>query len=88
MIEFDNDHLVVWKKLNKDEAKEFIVFLKGEQNRHEMEQQVRETLYYVYLKTRPALADFYCSASVRHKKDAEWTAIVIEEVKQYFDIKE
>ncbi len=88
MIEFDNDHLVVWQKLNEEEAKEFLVFLKEEQERHDLEEHKAEKLYYYHLKTRPALAAFYCSASIRHKKDAEWTASVIEEVKQYFDIKE
>ncbi len=80
-MRFNDQHLVDLSTLSKEEAQAFVTFLKAELLRHDDEHRIadREALSQDLLGDS-ALAQFWHSAMMRHKEDAEGCVKSITEV--------
>ncbi len=80
-MRFNDEHLVDRTTLSKEEAQAFIAFLEEEHDRHCREQAAAQKASLGYdLLAQSALAQFWHSAMVRHREDAEGCVGIIAEV--------
>ena len=86
-IEFDEDSKLLWTQLDKDQAPFFICFLEVENDRHR--QAIKDAQYeQIYYKNDHLMWKLWQNAINRHVEDVEFTIVVIQEVRHYFQMEE
>ena len=86
-IEFDEYSKLLWTQLDKDQAPFFICFLEVEIDRHR--RAIKDAQYeQIYYKSDHLMWKLYQSAIHRHVNKVEFTKVVIQEVRHYFQMEE
>lgn len=87
MIEFNEDHKLIWHKINKQQALVFLNFLTFERGRHTIESARTDQEEKLALQCHNELkAKLWHSAHERHRQDILDIEKLQRQVKEYFGL--